>query len=243
MPAPMGTEPAPPVVPTLWRRVPRGRVLAFAPHPDDEAAGPGGVLALHRAQGDPVRVVVATDGTSGDPDGRIARDALPAVRRAESRAGCAALGVDDVVFWGFPDGHVLSPTDLDTATRLVLEALASFAPDVVYLPWARDGHPDHHALHEVVTRALDRAAFAGLALGYEIWNAMIPDVVVETTPVFERKRAAMRAHASQLAYTQYDHALVGLAAYRSLQHLHGRGYAEAFQLVRGALPAALAEPR
>jgi LmbE family N-acetylglucosaminyl deacetylase len=238
----MANETRPPVAPTLWRRVPRGRVLAFAPHPDDEAAGPGGALALHRAQGDPVRVAVATDGTSGDPGGRFDATTFAAMRRAESRAGCAELGVDDVAFWGFPDGHVLSETDLEAATRLAVEALAAFRPDVVYLPWEHDGHGDHLALHTVVTRALDRTAFAGLALGYEIWNAMIPDVVVETTAVFARKRAAMAAHASQLAYTQYDHALVGLAAYRSLQHLHGRGYAEAFRRVRGVLPAALAEP-
>ena len=56
--------------PEFRTSVPAGRVLCFAPHPDDEAAGPGGALCLHRKQGDPVRVVVATDGSAGDPDGR-----------------------------------------------------------------------------------------------------------------------------------------------------------------------------
>ena len=50
---------APPPEPEWLRDVPRGRVLAFAPHPDDEVAGPGGCLALHARAGDPVRVVVA----------------------------------------------------------------------------------------------------------------------------------------------------------------------------------------
>ncbi len=238
----MATEPRLPAAPKLWKRVPAGRVLAFAPHPDDEAAGPGGVLALHREQRDPVRVVVATDGVSGDPDRRFDASAYAALRRAESRAGLAHLGVDDVEFWGFPDGHVLSEVDLEHGVRLALGALDAFGPDVVYLPWEHDGHPDHHALHVVVTRALDRAAFGGLALGYEVWNAMVPDVIVETTAVFERKRAAMLAHASQLAYTRYDHCLGGLSAYRSLQHLRGNGYGEALRCVRGSLPAALAEP-
>jgi N-acetylglucosamine malate deacetylase 1 len=238
----MANEPRLPPAPTLWRRVPSGRVLAFAPHPDDEAAGAGGVLAMHRAQHDAVRVVVATDGVSGDPDGRFDAAGYVAMRRAESRAGCAALGVDDVAFWGFPDGHVLSEVDLEHGTRLALDALRAFRPDVVYLPWEHDGHGDHLALHVVVTRALDREAFAGLALGYEVWNAMIPDVVVDVTAAFAQKRTAMLAHASQLAYTQYDHALGGLAAYRSLHHLRGRGHAEAFRRVRGVLPAALAEP-
>lgn len=229
--------PDPPPEPVLWRQPPRGRVLLFAPHPDDEVAGPGGTLALHRQAGDPVRVVVATDGIAGDPDRRFDPANYAAMRRAESRAGLQAVGVDDVVFWGFPDNCVLSPADVE---RGVLAAVAEFErarPDVVYLPWQREGHPDHHALHDIVVQAMQRLAFAGLALGYEVWNAMVPDAIVDVTPVVAAKRKAMQAHASQLAYVQYDHALLGLSAYRSLVHLRGRGYGEAFCVVRGALPA------
>jgi LmbE family N-acetylglucosaminyl deacetylase len=233
----MPSEPVLPPIPLQWKQVPHGRVLAFAPHPDDEVAGPGGILAMHAAQGDPVRVVVTTDGTNGDPDHRHDPAAFVQLRRGESRAGLREIGVHDVVFWGFPDGHVLSPVDQEQGVQMAAAALATFRPDVVYLPWELDGHPDHHALHVVVTRALDRAAFAGLALGYEVWNAMVPDVIVDTTAVFERKRRAMLAHASQIAYVQYDHALGGLSAYRSLVHLRGRGYGEALRLVRGTLPA------
>ena len=238
----MADEPKLPPLPKSWKRVPKGRVLVFAPHPDDEVAGPGGVLAMHRAQGDAVRVVVSTDGVTGDPDHRFDRASYAALRRAESRAGLQILGVDDVQFWGFPDSCVLSASDLELGVLSAIEALAAFAPDVVYLPWALEGHPDHHALHVIVTRALQRAAFRGLALGYEVWNAMVPDVIVDTTAVFPQKQRAMLAHASQIAYVQYDHCLGGLSAYRALVHQRGKGYGEAFALVRGELPAALAEP-
>jgi LmbE family N-acetylglucosaminyl deacetylase len=231
-----------PPIPQLWKRVPKGRVLVFAPHPDDEVAGPGGVLAMHAAQRDAVRVVVATDGANGDPERRFAAAGYTARRRAESRAGLRHVGVDDVQFWGFPDSQVLSEVDRGNVARLATEALAAFTPDVVYLPWEFDGHSDHRELHLAVTRALASRAFAGLALGYEVWNAMLPDVIVDTTAVFAQKRAAMLAHETQVTYTQYDHSLGGLSAYRSLQHLHGRGYGEAFRLVRGTLPPALAEP-
>jgi len=235
-------EPRLPPAPVLWRAVPRGRVLVFAPHPDDEVAGPGGVLAMHREQGDPVRVVVTTDGTSGDPDRRYAAGSYAELRRGESRAGLRLLGVDDVQFWGFPDGHVLAEPDLELGVQLATAALDAFLPDVVYLPWEHDGHTDHHAAHLVVTRTLDRRGFRGLALGYEVWNAMIPDVVVDVSAAFAKKRAAMLAHGSQIAYTQYDHCISGLAAFRSQHHLHGRGYGEAFRCVRGVLPPALAVP-
>jgi LmbE family N-acetylglucosaminyl deacetylase len=228
--------------PALWRELPRGRVMAFAPHPDDEAAGPGGTLALHALQGDPVRVVVSTDGTNGDPDGRYQPGEYAELRRRESRAGLRELGLDAVEYWGFPDGFELSENDLSMATQKALAAMQQFAPDVVYLPWSRDGHPDHHALHVVVTRALDQLGRDVLALGYEVWNAMIPDVIVDITATAERKRRALQAHASQTDYVQIDHTLLGLAAYRSQVHLQGRGYAEAFERVRGTLPAGLADP-
>ena len=50
------------------------------------------------------------------------------------------------------------------------------------------------------------------------------------------------AHESQIDYVQYDHCLAGLNAYRSLVHLRGKGYGEALCLVRGTLPAELADP-
>jgi LmbE family N-acetylglucosaminyl deacetylase len=225
-----------PPQPALWRDVPRGRVLAFAPHPDDEVAGPGATLARHAMQGDPVRVIVSTDGTNGDPDDRHAPADYAALRREESRAGLRELGLDDVVYWGFPDGFELSDSDLAQGVDMAKAALQEFAPDLVYLPWELDGHPDHHALHVVVTRALDALGLDVPALGYEVWNAMIPDVIVDVTATAERKRRALRAHASQLAYVKIDATLLGLAAYRSQVHLRGEGYGEAFQLVRGALP-------
>ena len=59
-----------PPMPEIRKAPLSGRVLCLAPHPDDEAAGPGGALVKHRRQGDPVRVALATDGIAGDPDGR-----------------------------------------------------------------------------------------------------------------------------------------------------------------------------
>lgn len=231
-----------PEQPVLWREPPKGRVMVFAPHPDDEAAGPGGTLARHAQQGDTVRVVVTTDGTNGDPDKRYEAGEYAELRRAESRAGLRELGLDDVDYWGFPDGFELSESDLALGVEKATDALRAFEPDVVYLPWERDGHPDHHALHVVVTRALDQLGGKTLALGYEVWNAMIPEVIVDITATAEQKRRALQAHRSQTGYVQIDATLLGLAAYRSQVHLKGKGFGEAFQLVRGSLPAELADP-
>ncbi|MCB9886611.1 MAG: PIG-L family deacetylase [Planctomycetes bacterium] len=220
-------DPPPTPEPAAWQDVPRGRVLAFAPHPDDEVAGPGGCLALHRRAGDFVRVIVATTGAAGDPEQRYPAAEYAALRERESRAGLAELGVDDAVYWGQPDNMVLSASDIELGTQLAAKAIADAAPDIVYLPWSREGHPDHHNTHLIVIAAMRRLHFTGRALGYEVWNAMVPDFVVDISAVAEAKRRAIRAHTSQLAYTDFEHTILGLNAYRSMVHQRGRGFAEA----------------
>lgn len=221
-----------PPAPEIWRSVPRGRVLCFAPHPDDEAAGPGGALGMHRAQGDPVRVVLATDGVAGDPDGRYERATYAERRRGESRAGMAHLGVDDFEFWGFPDSCVITDADLEQVAQLAGQQLAGFRPDLVYLPWEGEGNTDHRALYCGVLRGLKRARFAGTVLGYEIWNAMVPDVIVDISAIVATKRRAMLCYESQLAYVDYLHPVFGLNAHRSLLFNKGRGHGEAYRRVR-----------
>ena len=211
-----------------------GRVLCFAPHPDDEAAGPGGTLLLHRRQGDPVRVVLATDGIAGDPDGRYDGATYAERRRAESRAGMAHLDVRDFVFWGFPDSCVITERDLDQVALQTGAEVQAFGADVVYLPWEGEANSDHRALHEGVVRGLARGGFRGVAYGYEIWHAMVPDLIVDITPVAEDKRRAMLCYESQLAYADYLHPIFGLNAHRSLLFNRGRGFGEAFRVVRAA---------
>lgn len=217
--------------PVLWRDVPHGTVLHFAPHPDDEVAGTGGVLALHRAAGDPVHVVVATDGIAGDPDAKFDPRTYAELRRTESRKGLGHVGVHDVTFWGFPDNCELSPADVERGVQSAVAELQRVRPAIVYLPWEREGHPDHHALYRIVRLAIDRLGWSGRAFGYEVWNAMVPDVIVDITRVVELKKRAMLEHVSQLAYTRYDHCMLGLSAYRSMVHLKGRGYGEALRIV------------
>lgn len=240
--SPFADMPPPPPEPRALKALPRGGVLAFVPHPDDEIAGPGGALCMHRRQGDPVRVLVATDGRAGDPDGNHEPEEFVQIRREETRAGLAEIGVHDVHYWGFPDGHVLSERDLELALEKAVSALTTTRPDVVYLPWEFEGHADHHALYHVVVRALADVDFGGVALGYEVWNAMLPDVVLDVSEVMEDKLAAMRRYTSQLAYARFDNCVTGLNMYRSLVHGAGEGHWEAYRLVRGELPPARACP-
>ena len=92
------------------------RVLVFAPHPDDETIGAGGLIFRLARRGAPVRVVFVTNG-DGYPEA-VAQDfhesrprdtdyvEFGEVRRREAIAAARHLGLhrSDLAFLGFPDG-------------------------------------------------------------------------------------------------------------------------------------------
>lgn len=142
-----------------------GRTLAaVVAHPDDDAYGVAGIVALHAA--DPrfrFVLVHATDGEAGSiADGTGAtRVTLGAVRREEDRRAWQVLGrsPDRHEWFGYPDGALADVPERELTDRIAA-ILAEERPDVVvtFGPDGITGHPDHVA----VGRATD-AAFLRLA--------------------------------------------------------------------------------
>lgn len=199
-------------------------MLVVAPHPDDETIGCGGVIALHRAQGDEVHVAVVSDGDRGDPEGRYPRDGYVELRREECRRAARVLGVAEPVFLGFRDQELARAAELGRALATLLERLR---PATVYHPPALEMHPDHHAVGAAMTALASRLSFAPRLFAYETWVPVVPTAVIDVSEVWEVKRAALEQYASQLAYNDYLQAASGLAAYRAI-FLPGARYVEAF---------------
>lgn len=221
-------------MPESWDRPPHGRVVCFAPHPDDECAGPGGALVEHRLQGDPVRIVIATDGRAGDPDGKFDTATYVDRRRAESERAMALLDCHDLEFWNLPDSCVITDADVGGLALRVADTVRAFDADIVYAPWEGEANSDHRAIYCGVVRGLRQLGFRGIALGYELWGLMVPDVVLDITDVFERKLTAMREYETQLAYVDYLHTVAGQNAHRSVIFNKGVGHAEAFRRIEFA---------
>lgn len=101
-------------------------LLVLAPHPDDENLGFAGLVSAYRRQGKPVKVVVTTDGdaycdacqfwkNNGSTVGPTCNaadlsnlatpevDSFAEVRRSESTAAAAVLGLPAPTFLGYPD--------------------------------------------------------------------------------------------------------------------------------------------
>lgn len=129
--------------------------IVFAPHPDDETIGCGGVIARKRRAGTPVQIVVAADG--GDP-----------VRQSECLEACNRLGVgrESVRFLAFPDGQLEQHgAELEAA---ITDALRS-RPSQVFVPSAIDAHADHRALAAAVANLPSDTLRNIEVLAYPIW--------------------------------------------------------------------------
>lgn len=137
-----------------------GDVLAVFAHPDDEAYGAAGLLALAVDRGRRVVCVTATRGEEGfaldDPRSPAER---AAVRTAELADCLAVLGVTEHRFWDYPDGGCADVPDDEAADRLVA-LIRDMRPDTVltFGPDGGTGHPDHRAACRWTTLALDRLA-------------------------------------------------------------------------------------
>ncbi len=222
----MERERRPPPYPIIWDTPPRGRVLVLAPHPDDETLGCGGVLVRHREQGDPVRVVFATDGAAGDPLGYYVGSDYLELRREEARQAGTILGLEDLVFWDYPDGRLAEAGDLAERLGTLFE---TYRPDIIYRPSAREVHPDHWALGVAVEAARRHYSPAVGDFCYEIWAAVYPTYVIDVGGTWERKQKAIEQYESQLRYNDYCRIIAGLNAYR-VMFLSSARYVEAFEV-------------
>ena len=88
------------------------RILVVTAHPDDVDFGAAGSVAAWTAAGVKVTYCVVTDGDAGGFDPAVPRSEIGGIRQAEQRAAAKAVGVDDVVFLGYPDGRLEVTLDL-----------------------------------------------------------------------------------------------------------------------------------
>ncbi len=189
--------------------LPRERhVLMVFPHPDDEAFGVAGTIAVHASQGTPVTYLCGTLGEMGRNMGRpffANRETLPAVREQELKAACQAMGVTDLRMMGLQDKTV-EFHDVEQLAERVGAVIAEVRPSLVitFYP-GYSVHPDHDATGAATILALSRipaeqrprvlctAPPTGRA--QEVLGD--PDVAVDIRSVAEAKMAALDAHGSQ----------------------------------------------
>jgi LmbE family N-acetylglucosaminyl deacetylase len=196
-------------------------LLAIFAHPDDEVFRCGGTLALLSRRGVRIQVLTATRGQAGscgDPP-LCSPQELGAVREAELRCACRALGILPPRLLDYQDG-VLAEVNETEAVAQIMGVLRELRPQVLltWPPHGLSGHPDHIVVSCWATRAFERAAAEGIAGPLALYHLAVPRsiaqrlglgplratpdeqiaVTVDVGAAWEQKLAAIRCHRTQL---------------------------------------------
>ncbi len=193
------------------------RILVVAAHPDDVDFGAAGTVATWTDAGIDVTYCIVTDGDAGGFDPGVPRSEIGPMRRREQTAAAKEVGVDELIFLGYPDGQLQPTLELRCDISRVIRQVR---PQRVLIPSPERNyrrifasHPDHLAAGEASLCAVypdsrNEFAFPELAIeGWVPWT--VPEVwvmagpepthVVDITEQVERKFAALRCHESQLS--------------------------------------------
>ncbi len=199
------------------------RALVLYAHPDDAEFGVSGTVAKWAKAGVQVTYVMITNGGSGSSDPAMTRQKLVDIRRGEQQAAAELLGVAEVEFLGFEDGHLEVNDD---SRRAVTRTIRKHRPDVLFAmdPTVRyrEGyvnHPDHIAAGELALRAINPDASTRLMLpelaeqeGLEPHKPKAlflmhwgpgADHVEDISDTLETKIQALALHASQIGDWPY----------------------------------------
>jgi LmbE family N-acetylglucosaminyl deacetylase len=231
-------------------RAPR-RVLAISAHPDDLEFGAGGTIPRWVDEGWEVTYVIVTSGQRGVQDAAQDPEAFGRLREEEARAAAKISGVTSVTFLGYVDNDVVPSRELQRDLsrefrRHRPHRLLTLSPEQV-LSDTFINHPDHRvvaqtALDVVLTGGTTAAIFPELELeeGLPPWREL-DDIwllgagggneVIDVTAYFERKIAALEAHASQLAQVRGDVRELVARRLRAAGAPHGFTYAESFRVI------------
>ena len=149
-----------PACPTL---TPDDRIIIFAPHPDDETLGCGGIIQQAVAMKLPVRIVWLTYGDNNEWSFMLYRKHIVVmpeavrlmgeVRHQEAVAAAKVLGVDtnQLAFLGYPDFGTLTIWYRHWADRPPFEGMLTKATKVPYADAYRPGasYKGEEILHDI----------------------------------------------------------------------------------------------
>lgn len=188
---------------------PNQRVCIFAPHPDDEVIGCGGLLQQLAANGNPIVIIHVTNGTQSHPNSTIyTQEKLNIIRPQETIKALEVLGLAEqvtTIALNLTDGDVFTQQD-----EFHQKLTAVIQPDdILITTFMLDGHPDHEVTGQVVTAFAKQHHLACYQVLIWAWHWAKPaDTRIPwrcairvdlTTEQLQRKRAAIACFESQIA--------------------------------------------
>lgn len=176
-------------------------ILIIAPHPDDAELGMAGAICRFLEEGQRVGIL---DLTTGEPT----PFGSETIRAAETARATEALGIEWRENLGLPNRQL--EATLEARHRLA-GVIRRTKPRWLFAPYWIDAHPDHVAATELVEAARFWAKLSNSDLPGErhhperiyhyfcvhLKQTPVPSFILDITPYWERKEAALEAYASQ----------------------------------------------
>ena len=225
-------------------------VLVFSAHAADFVWRAGGAIAVYAARGHRVRILCLSYGERGESQGAWAQpgmtvDRVKEIRRAESERAAGLLGAE-VRFFDQGDYPLRST---DALIEELVREYRSCRPEIILThPYEDPYNPDHPAANRISLEARVYAQAEGYPLPGPALGAppvfmfephqpeqcgFAPDVLLDVTEGWDRKRAAMESMEAQRHLVDYYSDLGRRRGTQAVRNSGRKGisYAEAYQRV------------
>jgi LmbE family N-acetylglucosaminyl deacetylase len=206
-------------------------ILAIGAHLDDIELACGGTLSKAIKNGHKVKMLVMTDSSYTNFDGKVLRTREQALQEGTSAA--KVLSVNDLEILDLPIKNI--PYNGDTVEK-INAVIDDFKPDYIFTHWIHDTHQDH--MHTAMA-TISAARYKTNIFMYEpfppsgrSYMPFRPQAYFDITETIEDKVKSLREHKSQ--HDKYGEdwteAVRGRARARGFES--GYKYAEVFEIVR-----------
>lgn len=217
------------------------KVLAIAPHPDDETLGCGATLLRHRRMGDEVHwfIMTAISEAEGFSKDRVAN------REVEIREIARQYGFKSTHCGGFPAAKLDSYPKGDLV-RALGSVIKETQAEILYIPYRNDVHSDHAAVFDAAMSCSKwfrypsvKAVYAYETLSETEFGirpddpGFRPNLFIDMDGLLERKIELMGLFAGEMApfpFPRSGECIKALAMLRGSQA--GVAAAEAFMILK-----------
>ncbi|PJB57416.1 MAG: bacillithiol biosynthesis deacetylase BshB1, partial [Candidatus Infernicultor aquiphilus] len=209
-------------------------IITIGPHPDDVELGMGGSILKFTKAGHQVTIVDLTD---GEPTPR----GNPETRKKESVKSSRLLGIEERITLDFPNRYLRD--EIETRQELA-EIIRRLHPDIIFVPYWIDAHPDHIAASKIgdaarfygkftKTEMKGKPFYVGKIYYYVASHLRIcfkPSFVMDISNEMEMKIEAIRCYESQFGPSPEGHQIFEwiLNTNRYWGNLIGKEFAEPF---------------
>ena len=217
------------------------KILVIAVHPDDETLGCGGTLLKHKANGDEIHWLIATDIKESEGYSILTiKKRNKEITKIEDLYGFTSVNKLD-----------LSTSKVDTYSISVLVSKISsvinrIKPDIIYLPFKGDVHSDHKYIFDAAYSCTKTFRYPFIKKIYMMEtlsetefapstkeDSFVPNVFIDISNYMDKKIETMKVFENEIGehpFPRSERNIRALATYRGATA--GCDYAESFMLLK-----------